>query len=67
MEEDSDDGAVREDGVDYSSEMGGGASSTGRADAYNPSARVRSVYDRSTDEPGSFDEGERPREDETLI
>jgi hypothetical protein len=55
-----------ERGVDYSSEMGGGAADTGLAGQYNENAHVRSVYDRTTDEPGSSDEGEREDRDETM-
>jgi hypothetical protein len=67
MEEDQETEAGGERGVDYGSEMGGGAPSTGHAGQYNQWAGVRSLYDRSTDEPGTFDEGERSDEDETLI
>ena len=66
MEEDQDSDAGKERSVDYGTELGGGASSTGLSGQYNQRAGVRSVYDRSADEPGSFDEGERPDEDETL-
>lgn len=66
MVENQDDEVGRDSGVDYSSEMGGGAPSTGETDTYNEGARVRSLYDRMTDEPGSFDEGERDDGDETL-
>ena len=52
--------------VNYSTEMGGGASGTGQTDNLNPGAHVRDVLDRTTDEPGSFHEGERPHDDETL-
>ncbi len=52
--------------VDYASDMGGGAPDTGQADTFNPGAHVRDVSDRTTDEPGSFDEGEHSDEDETL-
>jgi hypothetical protein len=61
-----DEGEGGDRGVDYPSEMGGGAPDTGLAEQYNENARVRSVYDRTTDEPGSFDKGERPDRDETL-
>jgi hypothetical protein len=66
MVENQNDEANRDDGVDYSSEMGGGAPKTGQTDTYNERAHVRSIYDRPTDEPGSFDESERRGEDETL-
>jgi hypothetical protein len=66
MERDRDTEAGRDRGVDYGSEMGGGASSTDLAGQYNQGAGVQSIYDRSSDEPGSFDDGERPDEDETL-
>jgi hypothetical protein len=52
--------------VDYASEMGGGAPDTGLAGTYNEGAHVRSAYERSTDEPGSYTEGERTDDDETL-
>jgi hypothetical protein len=52
--------------VDYASEMGGGAPATGLTDTFNEGAHVRSAYERSTDEPGSYTEGERPDDDETL-
>jgi hypothetical protein len=53
-------------GVDYASEMGGGAPDTDLAGGYNERAGVRSAYDRTTDEPGSYSEGERDNDDETL-
>jgi hypothetical protein len=66
MKDDHEDDAGGKRAVDYSSEMGGGASSTGQIGEYNEGARVRSIYDHPTDEPGSFDEEERPDEEETL-
>lgn len=55
-----------ESGVDYASEMGGGAPATGLSETFNEGAQVRSPYERSTDQPGSYTEGERPDDDETL-
>lgn len=66
MIEDRDNESGGEHEVDYSTEMGGGAPRTGLADTLNPGAHVRDVLDRTTDEPGSFDEGEHPDGDETL-
>ena len=66
MTDDRDIETAGEREVDYSTEMGGGAPGTGQADTFNPGAHVRDARDRTTDEPGSFDEGERPDVDETL-
>jgi hypothetical protein len=63
----ADTGAIGgESGVDYVSGMGGGAPETNSAGTYNEGAGIRSAYDRDTDEPGSYAEGERPDAEETL-
>ena len=65
MTDDGDTQTAGEREVDYSTEMGGGAPATGMTDTFNPGAHVRDVLDRTTDEPGSFNEGERPDRNDT--